>query len=194
MPIPPRSCSAICWRTSGSRVRRRRSRGLRPRARFGLRRRGHPGAGRAELRPSRRLGHVEEDLPRAGRLQRAHPDVPGRTRTGFRRLENRVTAEIGRILGAGQGVPLSLSIVLAPVFHAYSVLVHAELGRGRFRPPAVEACLETNDIFQLAPAGEARDGFARVRGRQETASTWVRSARTRPSAPAASGCGPSPTT
>ncbi len=75
-------------------------------------------------------------------------------KNGFSRLENRVTAEIGRILGAGQ-VPLSLSIVLAPVFHTYSVLVHVELGRDASAAD-VEACLKTNDIFQLAPAGEAR--------------------------------------
>jgi aspartate-semialdehyde dehydrogenase len=75
-------------------------------------------------------------------------------KNGFSRLENQVTGEIARILKAGQ-VPLSLSIVLAPVFHTYSVLVHAELGRDASAAD-VEACLKTNDIFQLAPAGEAR--------------------------------------
>jgi aspartate-semialdehyde dehydrogenase len=75
-------------------------------------------------------------------------------KNGFSRLDNQVTAEIGRILGAGK-VPLSLSIVLAPVFHTYSILTHVELGRDASAAD-VESCLKTNEIFQLAPAGEAR--------------------------------------
>jgi len=74
-------------------------------------------------------------------------------KNGFSPLENRVSAEIGRILGDGK-VPLSLSIVLAPVFHTFSIMVHAELGRDAAAAD-VETCLKTNDIFRLAPAGEA---------------------------------------
>jgi aspartate-semialdehyde dehydrogenase len=71
---------------------------------------------------------------------------------GFSALENRVTAEVGRILGS-EAVPLSLSIVLVPVFHTYAIMVHAELGRDA-SVAEVEACLRKNDIFRLAPSGE----------------------------------------
>jgi len=74
-------------------------------------------------------------------------------KNGFSRLENRVTAEIGRILGAARS-PVALDRP-RPVFHTYSVLVHVELGRDASAAD-VESCLKTNDIFQLAPAGEAR--------------------------------------
>jgi aspartate-semialdehyde dehydrogenase len=74
-------------------------------------------------------------------------------KNGFSPLENRVAAEIGRILGPGP-VPVSLSIVLAPVFHTYSIMIHVELER-EAAVADVEACLKTSDIFRLAPAGEA---------------------------------------
>jgi aspartate-semialdehyde dehydrogenase len=75
-------------------------------------------------------------------------------KNGFSALENRVMAEIGRVLGTG-AVPLSLSIVLAPVFHTYSIMVHAELGRDA-SVADVEGCLKKDDALQIGPAGEAR--------------------------------------
>jgi aspartate-semialdehyde dehydrogenase len=73
-------------------------------------------------------------------------------RNGFSPLENRVAAEIGRVLAAATP-PLSLTIVLAPVFHTYSIMTHFELSRDV--PAAeVEACLKRNGVFRNAAAGE----------------------------------------
>ncbi len=73
-------------------------------------------------------------------------------RNGFSPLENRVTAEIRRVL-APPAPPLSLSIILAPVFHTYSIMTHFELG-GDVPVTEVEACLRSNDVFRHAAAGE----------------------------------------
>jgi aspartate-semialdehyde dehydrogenase len=73
-------------------------------------------------------------------------------KNGFSPLENRVAAEIRRILGPGR-VPLSLSVVLAPVFHTYSIMIHIELERDAAAAD-VESCLKKIDIFQFSPAGE----------------------------------------
>jgi aspartate-semialdehyde dehydrogenase len=74
-------------------------------------------------------------------------------RNGFSPLENRVLAEVRRVLGPA-GPPLTLSIVLAPVFHTYSIMAHVELGKDASAAD-VEACLKTNDIFRFAAAGDA---------------------------------------
>jgi len=74
-------------------------------------------------------------------------------RNGFSPLENRVAAEIGRVLGP-EAAPLSLAIILAPVFHTYSIMTHFELERDV--PAAeVEARLKADDVFRHAAAGEA---------------------------------------
>jgi len=81
-------------------------------------------------------------LPRTGKPEK----------NGSSPLENRVAGEIGRVLGPGP-VPLSLAIVLAPVFHGYSFLVHAVLERDAAAAD-VEAGLKRIDAFRFAPAGE----------------------------------------
>ena len=73
-------------------------------------------------------------------------------RNGFSPLENRVAAEVRRILSPADA-PLSLSIVLAPVFHTYSIMTHVELA-GDVPAAEVEGCLKMNDAFRLATAGE----------------------------------------
>lgn len=70
---------------------------------------------------------------------------------GFSPLENRVLGEIRRVLGPAE-VPLSLSIVLAPVFHTFSIMTHVELER-RAEAADLGACFRKNDIFRLSPAG-----------------------------------------
>ncbi len=74
-------------------------------------------------------------------------------RNGFSPLENRVAAEVRRVL-APAPPPFSLSIVLAPVFHTYSIMTHFELQR-EAAAADVEDCLKANDIFRPATAGEA---------------------------------------
>ncbi len=73
-------------------------------------------------------------------------------RNGFSPLENRVAAEIRRVLPS-PAPHVSLSIILAPVFHTYSIMTHVELG-GDVPVAEVEACLRSNDIFRPAAAGE----------------------------------------
>jgi aspartate-semialdehyde dehydrogenase len=72
-------------------------------------------------------------------------------RNGFSPLENRVAAEVRRILGSAE-MPLSLSIILVPVFHTYSMMVHVELGRDA-AAAEVEGCLRKKEVFQLPAAG-----------------------------------------
>jgi aspartate-semialdehyde dehydrogenase len=73
-------------------------------------------------------------------------------RNGFSPLENRVAAEVRRVLSPQQ-VPLSLSIVLAPVFHTYSIMAHVELGRDA-AAAEVESVFKKNDRFRLPAAGD----------------------------------------
>lgn len=74
-------------------------------------------------------------------------------RNGFSPLENRVAAEVRRVL-APAPPPFSLSIVLAPVFHTYSIMTHFEL-QCDAATAAIEDCLKAHDIFRPATAGEA---------------------------------------
>jgi aspartate-semialdehyde dehydrogenase len=70
---------------------------------------------------------------------------------GFSPLENRVLAEVRRVLGP-EDIPLSLTIVLAPVFHTFSIMTHVVLER-RAKAADLGACFRKNDIFRLSPAG-----------------------------------------
>jgi aspartate-semialdehyde dehydrogenase len=82
---------------------------------------------------------------------------------GFSALENRVTREITRVLGPAE-VPLALSIVLAPVFHTYSIMTHVELGRD-VAAAEIEAGLRADPVFHVAASGEAGATPAGVAGK-----------------------------
>jgi aspartate-semialdehyde dehydrogenase len=73
-------------------------------------------------------------------------------KNGFSPLENRVLSEVRRVLGPDE-IPLSLSVILAPVFHTYSIMVHVELGRD-VTAADVEDCFKKNDSFRLPSAGD----------------------------------------
>ncbi|MCX6570093.1 MAG: Asd/ArgC dimerization domain-containing protein [Candidatus Aminicenantes bacterium] len=73
-------------------------------------------------------------------------------KNGFSALENRVLAEVRRVLGPAD-ISLSLSIVLAPVFHTYAIMSYVEIGR-EASAPDLEACLKKNDIFRFPVAGD----------------------------------------
>lgn len=73
-------------------------------------------------------------------------------RNGFSPLENRVLAEVRRVLGPA-AIPLSLSVILAPVFHTYSIMTHIELER-EAEAADIEACFKKKDIFRLPSAGD----------------------------------------
>jgi aspartate-semialdehyde dehydrogenase len=55
-------------------------------------------------------------------LCRTEKSLPG----GFSAVERRIVAEVGRVLDA-PAFPLSVSLVLAPVFHTYAVMIYLEL-------------------------------------------------------------------
>ncbi|MBN2266281.1 MAG: hypothetical protein JW775_10755 [Candidatus Aminicenantes bacterium] len=74
-------------------------------------------------------------------------------RNGFSPLENRLASELRRVL-APDAPPLSLTVVLAPVFHAYSIMTHCELRR-EASASAVEAWLGRNAVFERASSGGA---------------------------------------
>ena len=73
-------------------------------------------------------------------------------RNGYSPLENQVQAEVRRVLGPTE-LPLSLSIILAPVFHTYSIMTHVELER-EAGAADLEACFRKDDIFRLPAAGD----------------------------------------
>lgn len=74
-------------------------------------------------------------------------------RNGLSPLENRVLAEVRRVLGPTE-VPLALSIVLAPVFHTNSIMVHVEVERPASTAD-LEACLAADDVFSLSGGPDA---------------------------------------
>jgi aspartate-semialdehyde dehydrogenase len=73
-------------------------------------------------------------------------------KNGFSPLENRVLAEVRRVLGP-EDIALSLSVILAPVFHTCSIMVHVEFERDAAAAD-IEACFKKNAIFQLPAAGD----------------------------------------
>jgi aspartate-semialdehyde dehydrogenase len=74
-------------------------------------------------------------------------------RNGFSPLENRVALEVRRILSPAE-TRLSLSIILAPVFHTYSIMAHVELERDA-TVADLEGALKKAGPFRLPAAGEA---------------------------------------
>lgn len=89
---------------------------------------------------------------------------PGRPEpNGFSAVENRLTREIGRVLGPAE-VPLALSVVLVPVFHTYAIMTHVELGHD-VKAADVEAALRSDAAFHVASAGEAGATPAGVAGK-----------------------------
>jgi len=48
--------------------------------------------------------------------------------SGFSAVERRIVAEVGRVLD-DPGFPLSVSLVLAPVFHTYAAMIYVELDK-----------------------------------------------------------------
>jgi aspartate-semialdehyde dehydrogenase len=66
---------------------------------------------------------------------------------GFSERERRVLSELRRVLQPG--FHLSLSVVLAPVFHTYSVMTYLELKRDT-DPAGLRACYMNSPLFDVA--------------------------------------------
>jgi aspartate-semialdehyde dehydrogenase len=56
----------------------------------------------------------------------SHTESPDKD--GFSPTEKQILSELGRVLGI-EDLPLSLSIIQAPVFHTYSIMLHLELDK-----------------------------------------------------------------
>ncbi|HSA96583.1 MAG TPA: Asd/ArgC dimerization domain-containing protein [Acidobacteriota bacterium] len=79
-------------------------------------------------------------------------------------LEIRLAGEVRRVLGPASP-PLSVSVILAPVFHTYSTMAHVELNRAA-AVADLKARFKANDIFKLAaPGDEARVSPTAVAGK-----------------------------
>lgn len=79
---------------------------------------------------------------------------------GFSSKEKQIRMEIERILPAAD-FGFTLSLVQAPVFHVYSLMLFIELGE---QPEIrdLESCFGDREIFSLVPAG-ARDQISNIR-------------------------------
>jgi aspartate-semialdehyde dehydrogenase len=85
-------------------------------------------------------------------------------RKGSLPLESRIGAEIRRVLGLEE-LAVSVSVVLAPVFHTYSIMAHVELSR-EASAAELKACFQANDVFWLpAPGDEAVVSSTSVAGK-----------------------------
>ncbi|MGA2532624.1 MAG: Asd/ArgC dimerization domain-containing protein [Candidatus Aminicenantales bacterium] len=72
-------------------------------------------------------------------------------RDGYSAREARILAEVRRVL-APANFPLSLSIVLAPVFHTYSIMIYVEL-KTDAAIADLEAAFRGTDAVELTAAG-----------------------------------------
>jgi aspartate-semialdehyde dehydrogenase len=75
-------------------------------------------------------------------------------RKGAVPLETRIAAEVRRVLGPKK-LALSVSAVLAPVFHTYSIMTHVELAR-EASAADLGTCFKANDIFRLQAPGDEK--------------------------------------
>jgi aspartate-semialdehyde dehydrogenase len=73
-------------------------------------------------------------------------EKPGKD--GFSAAEKQVAAEVRRVLGA-PAFPFTLSIVQAPVFHTYSLMVYVELDKGADLG-SIQALFKADSVFRLA--------------------------------------------
>jgi aspartate-semialdehyde dehydrogenase len=81
----------------------------------------------------------------------SHTEAPGSS--GFSPLERQVVAEVKKVLGL-PGLPLSLSIVQAPVFHTYSVMTYLEL-KADADILGLEGLYKKGPLFRLNPASSS---------------------------------------
>jgi len=85
---------------------------------------------------------------------------------GFSLKEKQVLAEVRRVLGRPE-LPLTLSIIQAPVFHTYSIMVHLELEK-ETDIQGFEAVLEESPFLCVSrPEGGAPVSPVRVAGKEK---------------------------
>jgi aspartate-semialdehyde dehydrogenase len=81
----------------------------------------------------------------------SHTEAPDAN--GFSSVERQVISEVKKVLGL-PGLPLSLSVVQAPVFHTYSVMAYLEL-RTEADIQDLEGLYKEGTLFKLNPASSS---------------------------------------
>jgi aspartate-semialdehyde dehydrogenase len=81
----------------------------------------------------------------------SHTEAPDTN--GFSSVERQVVSEVKKVLGLA-GLPLSLSVVQAPVFHTYSVMAYVEL-QAEADIPDLEDLYTEGTLFKLNPASSS---------------------------------------
>lgn len=81
----------------------------------------------------------------------SHTEAP--SANGFSSVERQVVAEVKKILGL-PGLPLSLSVVQAPVFHTYSAMAYLEL-RAEANIRDLECLYKEGALFKLSSASSS---------------------------------------
>jgi aspartate-semialdehyde dehydrogenase len=81
------------------------------------------------------------------------PGVEKPEEDGFSNKEKQIVQEIKRVLG-GKTFPFSLSLVQAPVFHVYSIMIYIELSQ-RVALAELERVFKKKSIFKFFPAGSS---------------------------------------
>ena len=99
-------------------------------------------------------------------------------KAGFSPREVRVMAECRRVLAPAE-IPMSLSIVLVPVFHTYSVMVYVEL-RMTSSLGDVEAALKTDPAVRIGSGGRAAVSAVNVAGKDKIFIGQVKKAESLP--------------
>ncbi|MEW5901014.1 MAG: Asd/ArgC dimerization domain-containing protein [Acidobacteriota bacterium] len=93
----------------------------------------------------------------------SHTETPGAD--GFSTRERQTIGEIKRVLGL-PALPISLSVIQAPVFHTYSIMVYVELGaRARIRD--LECLYRESPFFKLSsPSASCRVSAVSAAGKE----------------------------
>jgi aspartate-semialdehyde dehydrogenase len=99
-------------------------------------------------------------------------------KAGFSAREARVMAECRRVLAPAE-VPLSLSIVLVPVFHTYSLMTYVEL-RKKAAPADLAAALRADPAISVAAGGAHVVSAANVTGKDKIFAGPIKKAESLP--------------
>jgi aspartate-semialdehyde dehydrogenase len=81
------------------------------------------------------------------------PQTKKPDKNGFSSLETQILSEIRRVLNS-PGFPFSLSVVLVPVFHTYSIMTHLDLAKDAGLAE-LKALFKGNGSFELQGAGKS---------------------------------------
>lgn len=87
-------------------------------------------------------------------------------RDGFSVSEKQILSEVGRVFSK-KPVPLSLSLIQAPVFHTYSIMLHVELGEPSDIPTLQNLFKKSSPFKVLPPSDSCPVSSVLVAGKEE---------------------------